>query len=156
MSGINKVILVGHLGKDPEVRHLEGNVTVASFPLATSELYNKDGRKVEQTEWHNIVMWRGLAEVAAKYLFKGKLVYIEGKLRTRTYEDKEGIRRYTTEVVAENFTLLGRRSDFEPTNNPNTASNTTTSTSEQTTKKTEEGSAEVDFKEHEGEEDSFF
>ncbi len=113
MSGINKVILVGHLGKDPEVRHLEGNITVTSFPLATSETYNKDGRKVEQTEWHNIVMWRGLAEVAAKYLLKGKLVYIEGKLRTRTYEDKEGIKRYATEVVAENFTLLGRKSDFE-------------------------------------------
>ncbi|MBP3942106.1 single-stranded DNA-binding protein [Sphingobacteriaceae bacterium WQ 2009] len=114
MSGINKVILVGHLGKDPEIRYLEGNVSVASFPLATSESFNKDGRKVEQTEWHNIVMWRGLADVAAKYLTKGKLVYIEGRLRTRTYEDKEGIRRYTTEVVAENFTLLGRRSDFEP------------------------------------------
>ncbi|SEM87306.1 single-strand binding protein [bacterium A37T11] len=113
MSGINKVILVGHLGKDPEVRHLEGNITVTSFPLATSETYNKDGRKVEQTEWHNIVMWRGLAEVAAKYLQKGKLVYIEGKLRTRSYEDKEGIKRYATEVVAENFTLLGRKSDFE-------------------------------------------
>ena len=113
MSGINKVILVGHLGKDPEIRHLEGNITVTSFPLATSETYNKDGRKVEQTEWHNIVMWRGLAEMAAKYLQKGKLVYIEGKLRTRTYEDKEGVRRYTTEIVAENFTLLGRKSDFE-------------------------------------------
>ncbi len=120
MSGINKVILVGHLGKDPEIRYLEGNVSVASFPLATSESFNKDGRKVEQTEWHNIVMWRGLADVAAKYLSKGKLVYIEGRLRTRTYEDKEGIRRYTTEVVAENFTLLGRRSDFEPSN-PNAA-----------------------------------
>ncbi|EFK59686.1 single-stranded DNA-binding protein [Sphingobacterium spiritivorum] len=113
MSGINKVILVGHLGKDPEIRYLEGNVSVASFPLATSETFNKDGRKVEQTEWHNIVMWRGLADVAAKYLNKGRLVYIEGRLRTRTYEDKEGIRRYTTEVVAENFTLLGRKSDFE-------------------------------------------
>lgn len=113
MSGINKVILVGHLGKDPEVRHLEGNITVTSFPLATSETYNKDGRKVEQTEWHNIVMWRGLADVAAKYLQKGKLVYIEGKLRTRSYEDKEGIKRYATEVVAENFTLLGRKSDFD-------------------------------------------
>jgi hypothetical protein len=79
MSGINKVILVGHLGKDPEVRHLEGGVAVASFPLATSETFNKDGRKVEQTEWHNIVMWRGLADVAAKFLQKGKLVYIEGK-----------------------------------------------------------------------------
>jgi len=113
MSGINKVILVGHLGKDPEVRHLDGGVTVASFPLATSETYNKDGRKIEQTEWHNIVMWRGLADIASKYLQKGKLVYIEGKLRTRSFEDKEGHKKYTTEVVAENFTMLGRKSDFE-------------------------------------------
>lgn len=115
MSGINKVILVGHLGKDPEVRHLEGGVAVASFPLATSETFNKDGRKVEQTEWHNIVMWRGLAEVAAKYLQKGKLVYIEGKIRTRSFEDKEGVKKYTTEIVADNFTMLGRKSDFEET-----------------------------------------
>jgi len=114
MSGINKVILVGHLGKDPEVRHLEGGVTVASFPLATSETYNKDGKRVEQTEWHNIVLWRGLAEVASKYLQKGKLVYIEGKLRTRSFEDKEKVKKYVTEVVAENFTMLGRKSDFEP------------------------------------------
>lgn len=113
MSGINKVILVGHLGKDPEVRHLDGGVTVASFPLATSETYNKDGKKIEQTEWHNIVMWRGLAEVASKFLQKGKLVYIEGKLRTRSFEDKEGHKKYTTEIVAENFTMLGRKSDFE-------------------------------------------
>lgn len=113
MSGINKVILVGHLGKDPEVRHLDGNVTVASFPLATSETYNKEGKRIEQTEWHNIVMWRGLADVASKYLQKGKLVYIEGKLRTRSFEDKEGHKKYTTEVVAENFTILGRKSDFE-------------------------------------------
>jgi single-strand DNA-binding protein len=118
MSGINKVILVGHLGKDPEVRHLEGGVAVASFPLATSETFNKDGRKVEQTEWHNIVMWRGLADVAAKFLQKGKLVYIEGKLRTRSFEDKEGVKKYTTEVVAENFTMLGRKTDFENENTP--------------------------------------
>lgn len=113
MAGVNKVILVGHLGKDPDVRYLEGNVTVASFPLATTDTYNKDGKRVEQTEWHNIVMWRGLADIAAKYLQKGRLVYIEGKLRTRNYEDKEGVRRYITEVVADNFTLLGRKSDFE-------------------------------------------
>ena len=113
MSGINKVILVGHLGKDPEIRHLEGGVAVATFPLATSETFNKDGRKVEQTEWHNIVMWRGLADVAAKYLQKGKLVYIEGKIRTRSFEDKEGIKKYTTEIIAENFTMLGRKTDFE-------------------------------------------
>jgi single-strand DNA-binding protein len=116
MSGINKVILVGHLGKDPDARTLDGGVSVVSFPLATSEIFNKDGRKVEQTEWHNIVMWRGLADVAAKFLQKGKLVYIEGKLRTRNFEDKDGIKKYTTEVVAENFTLLGRKTDFEPEN----------------------------------------
>ncbi|MEJ7694139.1 single-stranded DNA-binding protein [Daejeonella sp.] len=120
MSGVNKVILVGHLGKDPEVRHLEGNVSVASFPLATSETYNKDGRKIEQTEWHNIVMWRGLADVASKYLQKGKLVYIEGKLRTRSFEDKEGHKKYTTEIVAENFTMLGRKSDFDNGHTENT------------------------------------
>jgi len=115
MSGINKVILVGHLGKDPEVRHLDGGVTVASFPLATSETFNKDGKRVEQTEWHNIVLWRGLAEVASKYLQKGKLVYIEGKLRTRSFEDREKVKKYVTEIVAENFTILGRKSDFEIT-----------------------------------------
>ncbi|MFD2872679.1 single-stranded DNA-binding protein [Mucilaginibacter ximonensis] len=113
MSGINKVILVGHLGKDPEIRQLEGGVSVASFPLATSETFSKDGKKVEQTEWHNIVLWRSLADVAAKFLQKGKLVYIEGKLRTRSFEDKEGVKKYTTEVVAENFTMLGRKTDFE-------------------------------------------
>ncbi|MCD8741390.1 single-stranded DNA-binding protein [Mucilaginibacter roseus] len=119
MSGINKVILIGHLGKDPEIRYLEGGVSVVSFPLATSETFNKDGKKIEQTEWHNIVMWRSLADVAAKYLQKGKLVYIEGKLRTRSFEDKEGIKKYTTEVVAENFTMLGRKSDFETENHAN-------------------------------------
>ncbi|WP_293932612.1 single-stranded DNA-binding protein [Sphingobacterium sp. UBA6645] len=128
MSGVNKVILVGHLGKDPEIRYLEGNVSVASFPLATSETFSKDGKRIEQTEWHNIVLWRGLADVAGKYLSKGKLVYIEGKLRTRSYEDKEGIRRYTTEIVAESFNLLGRRSDFEPQNSQ--GSSTATSTTE--------------------------
>jgi len=126
MSGINKVILIGHLGKDPELRHLEGGVSVASFPLATTETFNKDGRKIEQTEWHNIVLWRSLADVAGKFLQKGKLVYIEGKLRTRQFEDKEGVKKYTTEVVAENFTMLGRKTDFElegngqaPTDTPN-------------------------------------
>lgn len=146
MSGVNKVILVGHLGKDPEIRYLEGNVSVASFPLATSETYNKDGKRVEQTEWHNIVMWRGLADVAVKYLTKGKLVYIEGRLRTRTYEDKEGIRRYATEVVAETFTLLGRKSDFEP--NTGTAAGNTSNTQ---TQKVEDKEVEVDFTENDQE-----
>jgi single-strand DNA-binding protein len=113
MSGINKVILVGHLGKDPDFRYLTGNVSVVSFPLATSEFFNKDGKKVEQTEWHNIVMWRGLADAAARMLKKGKLIYLEGKARTRCFEDKNGIKKYTTEVVADIFTMLGRNSDFE-------------------------------------------
>ncbi|WP_140937900.1 single-stranded DNA-binding protein [Sphingobacterium lumbrici] len=146
MSSVNKVILVGHLGKDPELRYLDGNVSVASFPLATSETFNKDGKKIEQTEWHNIVMWRGLADVAAKYLSKGRLVYIEGKLRTRSYEDKEGIRRYTTEIVAESFNILGRRTDFENPSgnqaNTNTSSNTTTQQEQS-----------VDFKENDDEKD---
>lgn len=140
MSGVNKVILVGHLGKDPEVRHLDNNVSVASFPLATSETYNKDGRRVEQTEWHNIVMWRGLADIAAKYLHKGKLVYIEGKIRTRTYEDKEGIKRYATEIVAESFNMLGRKTDFEGSSNINHDTKGTASS--------HEVENQVDFKEN--------
>ncbi|EOR94718.1 Single-stranded DNA-binding protein [Arcticibacter svalbardensis MN12-7] len=110
MAGVNKVILVGHLGKDPEVRHLENGTSVASFTLATSENYTRDGKKVEQTEWHNIVVWRGLADVAEKYLKKGELIYVEGKLRTRSYDDKNGVKRYQTEVVADNFTMLGKKS----------------------------------------------
>jgi len=114
MSGINKVILVGNLGKDPEVRHLEGGAVVAKFPLATSESYkNKDGQRTEQTEWHNIVMWRGLAESAEKFLHKGSLVYIEGKIRTRSWDDKEGNKRYSTEIVADTMTMLGARRSEE-------------------------------------------
>ncbi len=116
MSGINKVILVGHLGKDPDLRLLEGDIAVASFPLATDESFTKNGARQEQTEWHHIVMWRGLAELASKILKKGKLVYLEGKLRTRSFEDQAGVQRYITEIVAENFRLLGRSSDFEDLN----------------------------------------
>jgi single-strand DNA-binding protein len=107
MSGVNKVILVGNVGKDPEVRYLENNVAVARFPLATSETYkNKEGQKVEQTEWHNVVLWRGLAEIAEKYVRKGKMLYIEGKIRTRTYGE-ENNKKYITEIIAENMTMLG-------------------------------------------------
>ena len=110
MSGVNKVILVGRLGKDPEVRNLENGATVANFTMATTETY-KDrttGERKEITEWHNIVLWRGIAEVAAKYLHKGDLVYIEGKLRTRSWE-KDGVTRYTTEIVGDNMNMLGTR-----------------------------------------------
>lgn len=107
MSGVNKVILVGHVGKDPEVRYLEGGVAVARLPLATSETYkNKEGQKTEQTEWHNIVLWRGLAEITEKYVRKGKLLYIEGKIRTRSYGD-ENNKKYITEIIADSMTMLG-------------------------------------------------
>ena len=110
MSGVNKVILVGNLGKDPEVRYLDNGVAVANFSLATTENYkNKQGERVSQTEWHNIVFWRGLAEVAEKYLKKGDSVYVEGKLRTRRWEDKDGNAKYTTEILADNMTMLGNK-----------------------------------------------
>jgi single-strand DNA-binding protein len=112
MSGVNKVILVGHLGKDPDLRHLTDDVAVLSFPFATTEMINKEGKKVEITEWHNIVMWRGLAESGAKILKKGGLVYLEGKARTRSFNDHEGVRKYTTEIVIDHFTVLGRKTDF--------------------------------------------
>lgn len=107
MSGVNKVILVGNVGKDPEVRYLEGGVALARFPLATSESYkNKEGQKVEQTEWHNIVLWRGLAEIAEKWVRKGKQLYIEGKIRTRSYGE-ENNKKYITEIIADTMTMLG-------------------------------------------------
>jgi len=105
---VNKVILVGNVGKDPDVRHLEGGVTVARFPLATNETYtDKSGQRVTQTEWHNIVVWRGQAEIAEKYIKSGKLLYVEGRLRTNTYEDKEtGAKKYFTEVYCTTFRFL--------------------------------------------------
>ena len=112
MAGVNKVILIGNLGKDPEVRYLDNGVAVANFSLATTESYkNKEGERVSQTEWHNIVLWRGLAEIAEKFLKKGSAVYIEGKIRSRKWEDKEGNTRYTTEILADNMTMLGKRED---------------------------------------------
>ena len=111
MAGsINKVILIGNLGKDPDVRHLENGACVANFSIATSENYKdrKTGEKVSQTEWHNIVVWRGLAEVTEKYLKKGDKVYIEGKLKTRSWKDQDNKNRYTTEIIADNLTMLGK------------------------------------------------
>jgi single-strand DNA-binding protein len=111
MSGINKVILIGRLGKDPEVRAFEGGTKKASFTLATSEIYkDKEGKKVEQTEWHNIVCWRSLAEIAEKYLTKGKQIYLEGRLRTRSWEDN-GVKKYVTEIEATTFTMLGTKQE---------------------------------------------
>jgi single-strand DNA-binding protein len=112
MRGVNKIILIGNLGKDPEVNHLEGGIAVAKFPLATSDAYmDKGGNRVEQTEWHNIVCWRKLAEIAEKFLKKGSAVYVEGKIKTRNYQDKENQKRYITEIVADSFTMLDRKQE---------------------------------------------
>lgn len=111
-GGVNKVILVGNLGKDPEVRHLDSGRAVANFSLATSESYkNRNGERVTNTEWHNIVLWSPLAEIAEKFLKKGNQIYVEGKLTTRSYDDRDGNKRYITEVVGNNLTMLGGRGD---------------------------------------------
>ena len=123
---VNKVILVGNVGRDPEIRHLDSGVAVANFPLATSESYiAKNGDRVSTTEWHNIVLWRGLAEVAEKYVTKGKQIYIEGRLRTRSWDDKEGNKRYTTEVYGDVMQLLGKRDDYEENGQQSYQSNQT-------------------------------
>lgn len=105
-------MLIGNLGKDPDVQFLDGNIAVAKFPLATTETFkDRSGKLVSQTEWHTVVLWRGLAELAQKYLHKGSLVYIEGRLRTRSWEDKENNRKFATEVVGDNLIMLDKRTD---------------------------------------------
>ena len=112
MRGVNRVMLIGNLGKDPDVQVLEGNIAVAKFPLATTETFkDRGGKLVSQTEWHTVVLWRGLAELAQKYLHKGSLVYIEGRLRTRNWDDKEGHRKFATEVVGDNLIMLDKRTE---------------------------------------------
>lgn len=115
---LNKVQLIGNVGKDPEVRYLDNNVAVAAFPLATTERgYTlANGTQVpEQTEWHNIVLWRGLAEVADKYVHKGDKLYIEGKIRSRSYTDSKGIQRYRYEIFADNMEILSSKQVAQPT-----------------------------------------
>jgi single-strand DNA-binding protein len=115
---VNKVILVGNVGKDPEVRYLENNVAVARFTLATTESYKKStGEVVKNTEWHNIVLWRGLAQVAEKYVKKGSQLYIEGRIRSRSYDDKDGNKKYFTEINGDNMTLLGKRENSDDSQN---------------------------------------
>lgn len=112
MKGINKVILIGRLGKDPEVQRFSSGAVKAAFSLATSESYkNRDGVWIESTEWHNIVVWRYAAEFAEKYLRKGNLVYLEGKIKTRSWEDQSGNKKYITEIEARDLQSLERRSD---------------------------------------------
>lgn len=114
MRGVNKVVLIGNVGKDPEIQNLEGNLVVAKFPLATTENHkDKNGNSVSQTEWHTIVLWRGLAELAQKYLHKGSMIYIEGRIKYRHWEDKDKVKRSSTEIVADNFVMLDRRKESE-------------------------------------------
>jgi len=114
MAGVNKVILIGNLGKDPEVRTLESGAKVANFSMATTESYkNRNGERVDTTEWHNIVLWRGLADVAESYLKKGSQIYVEGRIRTRSWDDKDGNKRYTTEIQGDVMTMLGSRAQAE-------------------------------------------
>lgn len=111
---VNKVILIGNVGKDPEVRYFENDRAVANFPIATTErgFTTASGQQIpERTEWHNLVIWGGLAKVAENYVKKGTQLYIEGKLRTRSWDDKDGVKKYTTEVYVDNLQLLGRKSD---------------------------------------------
>ncbi|MBK5203261.1 MAG: single-stranded DNA-binding protein [Prolixibacteraceae bacterium] len=122
---VNKVILIGNVGKDPVVRHLDKDVTVANFTLATSESYVKDGNKVTNTEWHNIVVWRGLATVVEKYVKKGDKLYLEGRIKTRSWEDKDQNKRYTTEIYVDNLEMLG-----SPNRNAQSSSSNTTNTSD--------------------------
>jgi single-strand DNA-binding protein len=110
MRGVNKVILIGNLGRDPEVRYTREGTAVANLNLATTETWNDgNGQRQERTEWHKVVAWGKLAEIAKEYLGKGKQVYIEGKLQTRSWEDKEGVKRYTTEVRVDQMVMLGGR-----------------------------------------------
>ena len=113
MRGVNKVMLIGNLGKDPDIQYLEGNIPVSKFPLATTESYkDKNGKLISQTEWHNVVLWRGLAELAQKYLHKSSLVYVEGRLKTRYWEDRDHNKKAATEIIAENLIMLDKRSDL--------------------------------------------
>jgi single-strand DNA-binding protein len=113
MRGVNRVVLIGNLGKDPDIQYLEGNIPVSKFPLATTETYkDKNGKLISQTEWHNIVLWRGLAELAQKYLHKSSLVYIEGRLKTRYWEDRDHNKKVSTEIIADNLIMLDKRADM--------------------------------------------
>ncbi len=112
MRGVNRVMLIGNLGKDPDIQFLEGNIGVAKFSLATTETFkDRSGKLISQTEWHTVVLWRGLADLAQKYLHKGSLVYIEGRLKTRSWEDKDGNKKFATEIVGDNLIMLEKRSD---------------------------------------------
>jgi single-strand DNA-binding protein len=112
MAGVNKVIIIGHLGRDPELRYTQGGVPVCKLNVATTRAYtNKNNDRVEETEWHRVVVWSKLAETCNNYLAKGRQVYIEGRLQTSSYEDKEGVKKYSTEIIAETVQFLGSRGE---------------------------------------------
>ncbi|MEZ4902149.1 MAG: single-stranded DNA-binding protein [Spirosomataceae bacterium] len=112
MRGLNKVSLIGNVGKDPDIQVLEGGTKIAKLTLATTEIFkDKNGQSKSETEWHSIVLWRSLADLSEKFLHKGSLVFIEGKLKTRSYEDKEGHKKYVTEIVADQLIMLDKKSD---------------------------------------------
>lgn len=129
MGSVNKVILLGNLGADPQIRYMDNGTAKATFSLATNEIYkNKDGERVTQTEWHNVVLWRGIAETAEKYLRKGDQVYIEGKITYRSYDDKEGNKKYITEVVGREMSLLSNRRDADQLGGESVSNNKTEGT----------------------------
>jgi len=124
MASVNKVIVLGNLGKDPDLRHLPNGDAVCNFSLATTESWkDKDGNKQDKTEWHNVVIFRKLAEIAGEYLKKGRPVYIEGRLQTRKWQDKEGKDRYTTEIVADQMQMLGSRDEAKEVAKTSTPAN---------------------------------
>lgn len=124
---VNKVILIGNVGADPDIKYLDGGVAVARFSLATTESYkNKNGERVDQTEWHNIVLWRNLAEIAEKYVKKGMRLYIEGRIRNRSWEDQSGVKKYMTEIQGDNMQMLSPKQEsgeYAPSRNFDTPAN---------------------------------
>jgi single-strand DNA-binding protein len=112
MRGLNKVTLIGNLGKDPEIQILQGGISVTKFSLATTESYKDDkGILHSETEWHTVILWRNLADLAAKFLKKGSTIYVEGKIKTRSYEDKVGVKKYVTEIIGESFLMLDKKTE---------------------------------------------
>lgn len=126
MASVNKVILIGNIGRDPELRVLEGNISRVNFTLATNETYkDKNGNRIDHTEWHNIVLWRSLAESAHRLLKKGMQIYLEGKIQTRQWIDKEGNKRISYDIVGETFSILGKRDNLPKNENKTTVENAT-------------------------------
>lgn len=145
MRGLNKVTLIGRLGRDPEIKYFESGAAKSNFPLATSETYtNKEGQRIENTEWHNVVFWRQLAEIAEKYLKKGSLVYIEGKLKTRSWDDQDGNKKYITEIEGNNLIMLDKAPSSSTDGSQQNTAATETSSAESASKK-EEKSFEDDL-----------